>query len=70
MDNTPKHIGFGGQIPPSLQHVSIYFIQKGFSDNDALDFFNHYESKRWLNKEGILIKNWKITAWEWIWSST
>ena len=60
--------GTGIQVPPSVQHVAIYFMQKGCAEDLALEFFNYYEQRRWENIHGKLIKNWKATAWEWIWS--
>lgn len=60
--------GFGRQIPPNMEHVMIWFLQKGSNEIVALSFYDYYEDNRWLNSTGILIKNWKMTAWEWLWS--
>ncbi len=59
-------IGFGKQVPPELRHVQIYFLEKNIKLEIAQSFFEHYSSKSWKNKHGILLKNWKSLAWDWI----
>lgn len=63
-----KNRGYGCEVPPILSHIVPYFIEKGASTDNALDFFNHYQGKDWKNLKGQRIKNWKTHAWEWIWS--
>ena len=63
-----KEAGFGNQVPPCLLHVSIYFSQKGFSNQEAIRFFEYHESIHWKNAEGNPIQNWKTIACEWIWN--
>lgn len=60
--------GYGRSIPPQINHVIIYFLQKGKSEKDALDFFYYYSEVKWRNRTGHLIKDWKMHAWEWIWN--
>lgn len=59
--------GFGNQIPPDMEHVMIWFLQKGSNEISALSFYKYYEDQRWLNSKGRVIKDWKMTAWEWFW---
>lgn len=58
--------GFGKEIPPEKKHVIVYFIQKGVSEKDALDFFNYYRDRNWMGKRNKFIINWKRKAWHWI----
>jgi hypothetical protein len=56
--------GFGNSVPPLMEHVIIYFLQKNSSQASA--FFDHYKKRKWKNKRRQKIANWKICAWEWI----
>ncbi|MFC4872080.1 hypothetical protein [Negadavirga shengliensis] len=68
--NRPKGVneGFGMEIPPLLEHVKIYFLQKELSLEEAEIFFHHHENIKWNTKKGTPIKNWKAYANEWIWN--
>ena len=57
--------GFGNKIPPLKKHVIIYFIQKGFRERDALDFFKYYSDRDWTGKRNKPVVNWKRMAWNW-----
>lgn len=59
--------GNGKVIPPIYDHVVIYFLQAGSTPEQALAFYNYYQSAFWRNENGSIIKNWKICAWKWIW---
>lgn len=59
--------GYGKEIPPVIEHIKIWFLQKGSSVDTALSFFKFYENKGWLNSRGKQICNWKTSAWEWLW---
>ncbi len=59
-------IGFGKDIPPTKEHVIIYFIQKGCVAQNALNFYSYFSEKNWKNNRGNLLSNWKRAAWEWI----
>ncbi len=52
-------------IPP-LEHVKIYFNEKGISETEAEKFFNHYEALGWVTSSGTQIQNWKASARNWI----
>ena len=56
----------GKSIPPLKEHVVIYFLQKGCSENLALDFFRHFDERKWRNLQGDSLSNWKVNAWDWI----
>ncbi len=59
--------GNGRVIPPIYAHVVIYFIQAGSNNEQASEFFNYFQAVSWRNKNGTIIRNWKICAWKWIW---
>ena len=63
---TDKMEGIGKYVPPKFDHVMIYFLQKGQSEERAEEFFEHYNSRDWKNFKGTTLSNWKSTAWEWI----
>lgn len=64
--NSQKEIkGFGYQVPPDIDSVSIYFDQKGFL-NMAEMFFRNFQAQRWKTKTGKKISNWKVLATDWI----
>ncbi|WP_179415555.1 hypothetical protein HDF19_00080 [Mucilaginibacter sp. E4BP6] len=60
-----RKAGYGGGVPPLRSHVIIYFAEKEASQNAALAFFEYFEKRRWRNKHGNKLKNWKTAAWEW-----
>ncbi|WP_343748149.1 hypothetical protein [Fluviicola sp.] len=55
--------GKGDNVPPTKEHVTIYFLEKGESEEAANNFFDHYDKRRWRNRAGQLIQNWKAHAW-------
>lgn len=59
--------GLGTAVPPSVEEVVIYFGQQSRCEKNALDFCNHYKWLSWRNPKGLLIRNWKQLAWQWIW---
>lgn len=58
--------GFGRTVPPSWEHVKIYFLEKQQSPKNARAFFDYYSVKKWLNSNGNTLTNWKALAWQWI----
>ncbi|HEX5553186.1 MAG TPA: hypothetical protein VFX43_08045 [Chitinophagaceae bacterium] len=58
--------GSGKNVPPLKEHVKIYFQQKGCSEYEAMEFYQHFEDKQWINNRGGTLSNWKTAAWEWI----
>jgi hypothetical protein len=67
MQNRSSVEGYGETVPPSWQHVTIYFDQKGLLEKVANDFFQYYETRNWETEKGYPIRNWKVTASNWIW---
>ncbi|WP_313492022.1 MULTISPECIES: hypothetical protein [Sphingobacterium] len=63
---TIKNKGLGKEIPPDLFHVEVYFLANGSSTEMAHHFFNYYKDNKWRNNRNIVIKNWKVLAWQWI----
>jgi len=59
--------GLGSHVPPTWEHVRIFFGQAGFPEIEARQFFRHYEEMQWKGLKGGLIRNWKTKAQEWIW---
>ncbi len=47
---------------PSLEHIQIYFEQKGHPKTEAERFFNYYESNGWLVGGKSKMKDWKAAA--------
>jgi len=64
MDSNVK--GLGKNVPPSKEHVVIYFLQKGCSEQNALEFYQYFKDKDWKNNQNKQLSNWKMAAWEWI----
>ena len=60
--------GFGTSVPPSHHHVIIWFLQRNQTDVAAAEFLKFYELRKWKNSRGRAMKNWKKTAWDWIWN--
>lgn len=52
---------------PTLIQVTIFFDQKGFGCKEAETFFNEYSIRDWKGKRGILVKNWRAKALDWMW---
>lgn len=46
-------------IPPSLQNVIDYFIEKGYTESSARKAFDYYEAGSWIDSKGNKVKNWK-----------
>lgn len=63
-----KYSGMGRTIAPNKLQVEIWFIQKGQPLTMALGFFNFFASREWKNQKGEEVSNWKVLAWQWIWS--
>lgn len=59
--------GKGKEIPPLKDHVVIWFLQNGASEQLANNFFYFYKKGNWIGKKGRLIRDWKMYAWHWIW---
>ncbi len=53
-------------MSPPLEHVKIYFNEKGASELEAEKFFNYYESLDWCTAAGNPITKWKAKARNWI----
>ncbi|MFA9391836.1 MAG: hypothetical protein ACERKD_18645 [Prolixibacteraceae bacterium] len=61
--------GFGPDIPPSQQHVRIYFDEKGYSPVEGEKFFNYFQSNGWLVGGRSKMKDWKAAARNWMLNS-
>lgn len=64
--NSDTKNGTGAFVPPEVEQVVIYFIEKDCSKDTAMKFFNSMNRRGWKNLKGIKIKNWKQHAWAWI----
>lgn len=58
--------GFGKNVPPTMQQVTVYFAQAGKSSQLAYEFCAECRSQLWLTRSGKPIRNWKKKAWEYI----
>lgn len=52
---------------PTLIQVTIFFDQKGFGCKESEAFFNEYSNRNWKGMRGILVKNWRAKALDWMW---
>lgn len=57
---------FTRKIPPRIEEVKIYFLQRGIPEKEAEEFFLFYEKKLWTSKNGNFFKNWKNIAYKWV----
>ncbi|RZL15511.1 MAG: hypothetical protein EOO89_12920 [Pedobacter sp.] len=62
----PK-VGSGISVPPDFNHVVIYFLQQGLSEQKASDFFIACESSDWKSLAGKTFRSWKTQAAKYIW---
>lgn len=70
MKNTRNQTsGYGNMIPPSKEHVIIWFLQNNSTKELAIDFYKKYATQHWRNNKGIAIKDWKMRAWDWLWNN-
>ncbi|MBN2743982.1 MAG: hypothetical protein JXR39_08820 [Marinilabiliaceae bacterium] len=53
-------------VPPPLDHVKIYFGEKGYADQEAEKFFNYFESTGWLVGGRTKMRDWKAAARNWM----
>lgn len=67
MNRSDAVSGKGNTLPPAWEHVLIYFLQGGKTIRHAKRFFDHFSKRGWTNRKGMLISNWKVAAWQWIW---
>ena len=61
-----ESVGLGTSVPPTKNHVLIYFLQKGAQEENALNFYGHFQKMKWKNKRNTKLSNWKIAAWNWM----
>ncbi len=64
--NQIKKTGF---VKPPLEHIQIYFEQKGYQRIEGEKFFNYYESNCWLVGGKSKMKDWKAAARNWMLNS-
>jgi len=67
---TNKHTKLNGGksrfTPPSLDEVKEFFLELKSTQDQAEQFYNHYESNGWLVGGKAKMKNWKAAARNWI----
>ena len=52
--------------PPIFEDVKTFFVQKGYSESYAIEFFEYYTVANWFDARGNKVKNWKqkaISVW-------
>lgn len=52
--------------PESEDDVISFFKQNGLGENQALEFYHHFESQGWMRKNGMRITSWQSAANLWI----
>ncbi|MEJ6979451.1 hypothetical protein WG906_03260 [Pedobacter sp. P351] len=62
-----KKAGFGYEMPPDFDDVSIYFNQKGQAQI-ASSFYEYFQNCQWRTKTGTPLRNWKVVATDWIYN--
>jgi hypothetical protein len=67
MKSKQTNLGYGKDMPPTLQQVRIYFSQKKQSEVDAKEFYHHYKYCKWKGKRDRPVRDWKAAASNWIW---
>lgn len=50
---------------PTQEQVLVYFTERDYPQDEAEQFFNHYEALDWFNGNGMKITNWKAKAESW-----
>lgn len=59
--------GFGYEMPPQFDLILIYFDQKRAAKL-AMEFYLEQEKSGWKTIKGAQIKNWKVSATEWLYN--
>lgn len=52
--------------PPSIEQVTLYFMENGYLESAAKKAFEYYNSSGWKDSKGNKVKNWKqkmISVW-------
>jgi hypothetical protein len=52
-------------VPPTLQEVKQYFLEKGYSPSKGEQAFNYYDSNEWKDKNNKQVMNWKMKMQIW-----
>lgn len=50
---------------PTQQECQAYFVEKGYSIKDSMEFYYYWESMDWIRKSGP-IQKWKAAANQWM----
>jgi hypothetical protein len=53
-------------IPPTLEEMVAYFLEKGYTKESAGKAFGYYSEGEWKDKTGTPVKNWKqkvLSVW-------
>jgi hypothetical protein len=58
--------GKGSSVPPTKEHVLIYFSQKDAPKSAAVAFYDYFHARNWNSKRNRKMINWKCMAWIWI----
>ncbi|MAD96799.1 MAG: hypothetical protein CMB99_05655 [Flavobacteriaceae bacterium] len=52
--------------PKGRQVVIDFFEKNGFDADEAIKFFEHYESRSWQTSDGQKIRDWRAVATNWM----
>ena len=47
---------------PTVEEAIAYFVEKGYTEDSALRFFNYYDCAGWKDSNGKSVKKWKQKA--------
>jgi DNA-binding Lrp family transcriptional regulator len=52
-------------VPPTVDEVKQYFLEKGYSPSKGEQAFNYYNSNDWKDKNNKQVMNWKMKMQLW-----
>ena len=61
-----SEILFTQTMPPRIEEVIVYFLQKGIPQSEAEAFFLYYDRRHWISRRGNPFTGWKAVAYKWV----
>ena len=52
--------------PKGWQAVINFFVEKDFTADEGIKFFEHYETRNWKTGDGKVIRDWRAVAANWM----
>ncbi len=57
-----------GPMGPRLEEVNSFFASQDFPREEGEVFYFYYQAMGWRNENGIVLRDWKAAASEWLWN--